>query len=92
MCNDYRKLNVATVKDEYPIPVIDDVLDEVAGAEQISLSDGYSRYYQIGLVEEDREKTAFTTPWDNFAFKVLSMGLKNRHVEFQSTMDKAFWR
>lgn len=90
MCVDYRKLNEAMVKDECPIPVIDDILDEVVGAERISLCDGYSRYYQIGLAEKDRDKTAFTTPWGNFAFKVLSMGLKNGPAEFQGTMDEAF--
>lgn len=90
MCVDYHKLNEATIKDEYPIPVIDEVLDEVLGAERISLCDGYSSYYQIGLAEEDRDKTAFTTPWGNFVFKVLSVGLKNGPADFQETMDEAF--
>lgn len=70
--------------------MIDEVLDEVAGAEQVSLCDGYFGYYQIGLAEEDRAKTAFTMPWGNFAFKVLSMGLKNGPADFQGTMDEAF--
>lgn len=62
MCVDYHKLNEATVKDEYPILDIHEVLDEVADVERVSLCDGYLGYYQIDLAEEDCEKTVFTTP------------------------------
>ncbi|KAH9291796.1 hypothetical protein KI387_043017, partial [Taxus chinensis] len=63
ICVDYRKLNKAKKNDHYPLPFSDHILDEVAGQEYYSFSDGYSRYNQVRIIEKDQLKTMFTTPW-----------------------------
>ena len=59
---DYRDLNKASPKDDFPLPHIDVLIDSTAGHEMMSFMDGDSRYNQIKMAVEDREKTAFTTP------------------------------
>jgi hypothetical protein len=61
ICIDFKKLNVATKKDPYPLHFIDKVLSTVARYETYSLLNGYSRYHQISIVQEDRYKIAFIT-------------------------------
>jgi len=60
---DFKKLNVATKKDPYPLPFIDEVLSTIARYETYSLLNGYSRYHKISIVQEDRYKIAFVTYW-----------------------------
>ena len=62
MCVDYRGLNARTVKDAYPLPRIDESLDALGGAAIFSTMDLQSAYYQVEIAEEDKAKTAFTTP------------------------------
>ena len=69
-CIDYRKLNNVMVKDNYPLPRIDYTLDFLAGARCFSILDLASRYLQMGLTEEAKEKTAFVTPQGLYQFKV----------------------
>ncbi len=59
ICVDFRKLNVATKKDPYPLPFTDEVLNTIAGYEAYSFFDGYSRYHQIYIVLVDRYKITF---------------------------------
>jgi len=59
MCIDFRKLNAATKKDQYPLPFIDEVLNIVARYEAYSFLDGYLEYHQISITLEDRYKTTF---------------------------------
>jgi len=56
----------------------------------MSLLDGYSRYNQVSVYEDDRDKTAFTTPWGNFHYAKMPFGLKNAGATFQRSMDLAF--
>ncbi|KAG6557114.1 hypothetical protein Mapa_001041 [Marchantia paleacea] len=90
VCVDYKKLNAVTKKDYYPLPFIDEILEEVAGHEWYSFGDGYSGYNQIQIAPEDQLKTTFTTPWGTFAFRVMPFGLCNAPATFQRFMNKVF--
>jgi hypothetical protein len=83
ICVDYRELNKATLKDYFPLPFIDQVLDTLAGKKYFSFLDGFSGYNQIQIAPEDQEKTTFTCPWGTFAYKVFSFGLCNAPATFQ---------
>ena len=61
-CIDYRKVNSVTWKDAYPLPRIDDTLDTLAGSKLFSTLDLITGYWQVEIAEQDRAKTAFTTP------------------------------
>lgn len=86
VCQDYRKLNVATRKDHYPLPFIDMVLDLVALHELYSFLDGYSGYNQVSIREADRDKTTFTTDWGTYAYAMMPLGLCNALGTFQRIM------
>ena len=79
VCIDYRNLNLASPKDEYPMPVVDILIDSVAQNGMLSFMDGHARYNQIFLVKNDVHKTAFRCPsaLGTYKWNVLSFGLKN---------------
>ena len=77
MCIDYRKLNIATIKDHYPLPSIDQVLDRLARHPHYCFLDGYSGYNQISIALKDQEKTTFTCPYGTFAFRRMPFELCN---------------
>nr|XP_016496810.1 PREDICTED: RNA-directed DNA polymerase homolog [Nicotiana tabacum] len=83
ICMDYRKLNIATRKDHFPLPFIDQMLDRLAGRSHFCFLDGYSGYYQISIASEDREKTSFTCLYGIFAFQRMHFGLCNAPAIFQ---------
>ncbi|KAI4365352.1 hypothetical protein MLD38_021344 [Melastoma candidum] len=87
---DFRDLNRATPKDEYPMPVADDLIDKTAGHQIMSFIDRFSGYNQIFITEEDIHKTAFRCPLGIFAWVVMSFGLKNAGATYQRAMNAIF--
>ncbi|UYV66767.1 K02A2.6-like, partial [Cordylochernes scorpioides] len=86
-CADCRKLNEVTVKDVYPIPRIDYVMDTLQGSKYFSAIDLKSGYWQVEIEERDKEKTAFTTAHGLYEFNVMPFGLCNVPATFERNMD-----
>lgn len=82
LCVDFRDLNRASLKDHYPLPSMEQILQVVSGFEMFSLLDGFSGYNQILVKEEDQYKTAFTTKWGTMAYKKMPFGLSNAGATF----------
>ena len=77
MCVDYRDLNKASPKDNFPLPHIDTLVDNTAKHTLFSFMDWFLGYNQIKMAPEDMEKTTFLTMWGTFCYKVIPFRLKN---------------
>ena len=77
MCVDFTNLNKACLKDSFPLPRIDQLVDSTAGHKLLTFMDAFLGYNQIKIAEEDHEKTAFITSQGLYCYKVMPFGLKN---------------
>jgi hypothetical protein len=90
LCVDFRNLNKASDKDNYPVPPMEQILQQVSGSERLSLLDGFSGYNQVLMSPSDQLKTTFRTPWGTYAYRKMPFGLINAGATFQRAMDIAF--
>ena len=87
---DLRNLNKLSLKDNYPFPKMEHILQKLVGSERISTMDVFSGYNHIKVLHENQENTAFTTPWGTFMYAKIPFGLMNARATFQCAMNISF--
>jgi hypothetical protein len=90
LCIDYRQLNKVKIKNRYPLPRIDDLMDQLVGARVFSKIDLRSGYHQIKVKDEDMQKTAFRTRYGHYEYKVMPFGVTNAPGVFMEYMNRTF--
>ncbi|CAN6301690.1 unnamed protein product, partial [Urochloa humidicola] len=87
LCVDFRRLNAYTIKNKFPLPIIEELFEELFGAKWFTTLDLRSGFHQILLAPEDRYKTAFQTHFGHFEYKVMPYGLTGAPATFQAIMN-----
>ena len=90
ICIDFQNLNISCIKDNYPLPDMETMLQRVTRSSMISMLDDFSGYNQVLVKKEDRHKTTFTSPSRTFEYLRMPFGLLNTSATFQRAMDYAF--
>ncbi|GAB2275573.1 hypothetical protein Dimus_039136 [Dionaea muscipula] len=90
LCIDYREINKVTVKNRYPLLRIDDLFDQLQGAQVFSKIDLRSGYHQLKVRDADIAKTAFRTRYGHYEFLVIPFGLTNAPTAFMDMMHRVF--
>ena len=90
VCVDFRNLNKASPKGDFPLPHIDMLVDSTTGHAMLSIMDGFSGYNQIMMAPEDRKKTSFITEWGTYCYRVMPFGLKNASATYQRAATTLF--
>jgi hypothetical protein len=81
-CVDFRNLNKSSLKDNYPLPKMEHVLEKLVRENRMSMIDWFSSYNQIVVNKDDKEKAAFTTAWGTFMYDKMPFGLMNAGATF----------
>jgi hypothetical protein len=76
MCVDFRDLNKEIINDNFPLPNMEFLLQQVTESAYMSMLDGFSGYNQVLVAEEDRENKTFITPWETYSYSIMPFGLK----------------
>ena len=87
---DFRDLNKASPKDDFPLPHIDMLVDSTTGHSILSFMDEFSGYNQILMAPKDMEKTSFIIEWGTYCYRVMSLGLKNVGATYQRAATTIF--
>ena len=90
VCVDFRDLNKANLKDDFPLPHIDMLVDSTTGHSMLFFMDGFSGYNNILMALEDMEKTSFIIEWGTFCYRVMPFGLKNIGATYQRAVTTLF--
>ena len=90
MCINFTDLNKACLKDNFPLPRIDQLVDSTAGHKLLTFMDTFLGYNQIKMAKEDQEKTAFITSQGLYCYKVMPFKLKNTGATYQRLINKMF--
>lgn len=87
-CVDYRKFNDITIKNRFPMPIIDEILNELAGTKYFTKLDMRAGYHQVRMKQCDEHKITFKTHHGHYQFRVMPFGLTNALATFQCTMNE----